>query len=126
MKVKVNPPTSKLFGVINWKELGKQLWEMCRALARGGREATAKPPARAHAVKPVLLAAIGGGIVTVAAGCSSLVPTSKTQTLSVVGIGIPAIAVVSSSSQGADASGGDENKPMQANPVTTVVPISAK
>ena len=36
----------------NWKELGKQLWA---------------------AVKPALLAAIGGGIVTVAAGCSSLV-----------------------------------------------------
>ena len=111
---------------VNWKELGKQLWEMCRALARVGRAATAKPPARAHAVKPVLLAAIGGGIVTVAAGCSSLVPTSKTQTLSVVGIGIPAIAVVSSSSQGADASVGDENKPTQTNPVTTIVPISAK
>ena len=43
---------------VKWKELGKQLWEMCRALARVGREATAKPPARAHAVKPVLLAAI--------------------------------------------------------------------
>ena len=126
MKVKVNPPTSKLFGVINWKELGKQLWEMCRALARGGREATAKPPARAHAVKPVLLAAIGGGIVSVAAGCSSMTPTSKSQTLSVVGIGIPAIAIVSSSAQEADASGGDENKPTQANPVTTIVPISAK
>ena len=89
---------------VNWKELGKQLWA---------------------AVKPVLLAAIGGGVVSVAAGCSSLVPTSKTQTLSVVGIGIPAIAVVSSSSQGADASGGDENKPTQTNPVTTIVPISA-
>ena len=126
MKVRVNPPTSKLFGVINWKELGKQLWEMCRALARGGREATAKPPARAHAVKPVLLAAIGGGIVSVAAGCSSMTPTSKSQTLSVVGIGIPAIAVVSSSSQGADASGGDENKPTQTNPVTTIVPVSLK
>ena len=62
---------------INWKELGKQLWA---------------------AVKPVLLAAIGGGIVSGAAGCSS---------------------------QGADASGGDENKPTQANPVTTIVPISA-
>ena len=31
---------------VNWKELGKQLWE---------------------AVKPIFLAAIGGGIVTVAA-----------------------------------------------------------
>ena len=63
MKLKFNPPTSKLFGVINWEELGKQLWA---------------------AVKPVLLAAIGistgrrpqlllalasCGIVTVAAGC---------------------------------------------------------
>ena len=90
---------------INWKELGRQLWE---------------------AVKPVLLAAVGGSIVSVATGCSSLVPTSKTQTLSVVGLGIPAIAFVSSSSEGADASGGDENAPVQANPVTTVVPISAK
>ena len=90
---------------VNWKELGKLLWA---------------------AVKPVLLAAIGGGIVSVATGCSSLTPTSKSQTLSVIGIGIPAIAVVSSSSQGADASGGDENAPVQANPVTTVVPISAK
>ena len=80
----------------------------------------------AHAVKPVLLAAIGGGIVSVAAGCSSMTPTSKSQTLSVVGIGIPAIAVVSSSSQGADASGGDENKPTQTNPVTTIVPVSLK
>ena len=60
---------------VNWKELGKQLWA---------------------AVKPVLLAAIGGGIVTVAAGCSSFVPTSKTQTLSVVGIGIPAIVITNS------------------------------
>ena len=32
---------------VNWKELGKQLWA---------------------AVKPVLLAAIGGGIVSIAAG----------------------------------------------------------
>ena len=90
---------------VNWKELGKQLWA---------------------AVKPVLFAAIGGGVVSVAVGCSSLTPTSKTQTLSVVGIGIPAIAVVSSSSQGADAAGGDENAPVQTNPVTTVVPISTK
>ena len=50
---------------INWKELGRQVWA---------------------AVKPVLLAAVGGGIVSVATGCSSLTPTSKSQTLSVVGI----------------------------------------
>ena len=34
---------------INWKELGKQLW---------------------NAVKPVLLGAIGGGAVTFANGCT--------------------------------------------------------
>ena len=60
---------------VNWKELGKQLWA---------------------AVKPVLLAAIGGGIVSIAAGCSSMTPTSKSQTLSVVGIGIPAIVITNS------------------------------
>ena len=104
MKVKVNPPTSKLFGVINWKELGKQLWE---------------------AVKPVLLAAIGGGIVSVAVGCSSLTPTSKVQSMGVYAFGLPAIAVITQSGQTADYSGGDTNGVSQANPVTTIVPISA-
>ena len=60
---------------VNWKELGKLLWA---------------------AVKPVLLAAIGGGIVSVATGCSSMTPTSKLQTLSVIGIGIPAIVITNS------------------------------
>ena len=59
---------------INWKELGKQLWD---------------------AVKPVLLGAIGGGLVTLANGCSSLTPSAKTQTMSLYAIGIPGIAVVS-------------------------------
>ena len=59
---------------IKWKELGKQLWD---------------------AVKPVLLAAIGGGLVTLANGCSSLTPSAKTQSMSLYAIGIPGIAVVS-------------------------------
>ena len=77
-------------------------------------------------IKMFLLAALLLCIVVVLSGCSSLVPTNKTQTLSVVGIGIPAIAIVSKSAQEADATGNDENKPTQTNPVTTVVPISAK
>ena len=56
---------------VNWKELGKQLW---------------------NAVKPVLLAAIGGGLVTLANGCSSLTPSAKTQSMSLYAIGIPGIA----------------------------------
>ena len=82
---------------INWKELGKQLWD---------------------AVKPVLLAAIGGGLVAATgSGCSSLTPSAKTQTMSLYAIGIPGIAVVTQSTQNADNTGDDDNKPVQANPV---------
>ena len=87
---------------INWKELGKQLWD---------------------AVKPVLLAAIGGGLVTLANGCSSLTPSAKTQTMSLYAIGIPGVAVVTHSTQDADNMGDDENKPTQTNPVSVDVPI---
>ena len=83
---------------INWKELGKQFWD---------------------AVKPVLLAAIGGGLVAATgSGCSSLTPSAKTQSMSLYAIGIPGIAVVSQSEQTADNKGDDENKPAQVNPVT--------
>ena len=83
---------------INWKELGKQLWD---------------------AVKPVLLGAIGGGLVAVTgSGCSALTPSAKTQTMSLYAIGIPGIAVVTQSTQNADNAGDDDNKPVQANPVT--------
>ena len=82
---------------VNWKELGRQLWE---------------------AIKPVLLGAIGGGLVAVTGGCSSLTPSAKTQTMSLYAIGIPGIAVVTQSEQTADNAGGDDNRPVQANPVT--------
>ena len=83
---------------INWKELGKQLWD---------------------AVKPVLLGAIGGGLVAVTgSGCSSLTPSAKTQSMSLYAVGIPGIAVVTKSEQVADNKGDDENKPVQANPVS--------
>ena len=88
---------------INWKELGKQLWD---------------------AVKPVLLGALGGGLVAVTgSGCSSLTPGAKTQTMSLYAIGIPGIAVVTQSTQNADNTGDDDNKPVQANPVSVKVPI---
>ena len=89
---------------INWKELGKQLW---------------------NAVKPVLLGAIGGGLVAVTgSGCSSLTPSAKSQSMSLYAIGIPGIAVVTRSEQLADNKGDDENKPTQTNPVRVEVPIS--
>ena len=53
---------------INWKELARQLWA---------------------AVKPVLLGALGGGLVGFASGCSSMAPSDKTQTMSVYALGIP-------------------------------------
>ena len=85
---------------VNWKELGKALWE---------------------AVKPVLLGALGGGLVAVSSGCSSLTPSSKTQSMGVYAIGVPGIAIITKSTQNEDASGGDTNVPTQANPVTTTM-----
>ena len=89
--------------IINWKALARQLW---------------------NAVKPVLLGAIGGGLVAVTgSGCSALTPSAKTQTMSLYAIGIPGIAVVTHSTQDADNKGDDENRPTQANPVSVDVPV---
>ena len=88
---------------IDWKALGKAVWA---------------------ALKPVILGAIGGGVIAVTGGCSSLTPSAKTQTMSLYAIGIPGIAVVTHSAQGADARGDDENKPTQVNPVSVEVPIT--
>ena len=81
---------------VNWKKLGKQLRE---------------------AVKPVLLAAIGGGLVVASGGCSAMTPSDKTQTMSLYAFGIPGIAIVKQSTQTADNKGDDANRPVQANPV---------
>ena len=85
---------------VNWKALGKALWE---------------------AVKPVLLGALGGGLVAVSSGCSSMTPSSKTQSMGVYALGIPGIAIITRSAQNEDASGGDTNVPTQVNPVTTTM-----
>ena len=82
---------------VNWKELARQLWA---------------------AVRPVLLGAIGGGIVSVASGCSSLTPSDKTQTMGVYAFGIPGIAVITQSHQTADNAGSDTNAATQSNPVS--------
>ena len=87
---------------VDWKAFGKALWE---------------------ALKPVLLGAIGGGVIAVTGGCSSLTPSAKTQTMGVYAFGIPGIAVITHSTQDADARGDDANAPTQANPVSVKVPI---
>ena len=43
--------------------------------------------------------------------------------MSLYAVGIPGIAVVTKSEQVADNKGDDENKPVQANPVSVDVPI---
>ena len=82
---------------IDWKNLVKSLWAV---------------------VKPVLLGAVGGGAIALADGCSALTPSAKTQSMSLYAVGIPGIAVVTKSEQVADNKGDDENKPVQANPVS--------
>ena len=74
-----------------------------------------------EAVKPVLLGALGGGLVAVSSGRSSLTPSSKTQSMGVYAIGVPGIAIITKSTQNEDASGGDNNAPTQVNPVTTTM-----
>ena len=85
---------------INWKELGKQLWQ---------------------AVWPVILGALGGGIVAVT-GCSSMQPSDKTQSISLYALGIPGVAVVTSTQQTADNKGDDTNRTSQTNPVSVKLP----
>ena len=87
---------------IEWKKLGKALWA---------------------AVKPVILGAIGGGVIALTDGCSALTPSAKSQSMSLYAVGIPGIAVVTKSEQIADNKGDDENKPVQANPVTVETKI---
>ena len=115
---------------INWKELGKQLWDAVRCAAEseafGGkpREARTSKAKWLQGAAPVLLGALGGGLVAVTgSGCSSLTPSAKTQTMGVYAIGIPGIAVVTQSTQNADNTGDDDNRPVQANPVSVKVPV---
>ena len=70
------------------------------------------------AVRPVLIGAVGGGLVAITSGCSSLTPSAKTQTMGVYAFGIPGIAVITQSAQNADNAGDDDHSPVQSNPVT--------
>ena len=69
------------------------------------------------AAAQILVPAAVGSTAAILAGCGSLTPSAKTQTMSLYAIGIPGIAVVTQSTQNADNTGDDDNKPVQANPV---------
>ena len=49
---------------------------------------------------------------------AALATGAKSQSMSLYAVGIPGIAIVTKSEQIADNKGDDENKPVQANPVT--------
>ena len=68
------------------------------------------------ALQIIVPAAVGSG-AAILAGCSSLTPSAKTQTMSLYAVGIPGIAVVTQSTQNADNTGDDENSPKQTNPI---------
>ena len=91
---------------IDWKKA----WEITRDFV-------------APLVKPFIAALIGGGVVSGMSGCSSFVPSDKTQTMSLYAIGIPGVAVVTHSTQEADNKGDDENRPTQVNPVSVETKI---
>ena len=66
----------------------------------------------------IIIPAAVGSSAALLAGCGSLTPSNKTQTMSLYAVGIPGIAVVTQSTQEADNKGDDENKANQTNPVT--------
>ena len=68
------------------------------------------------ALQIIVPAAVGSG-AAILAGCDSLTPSAKTQTMSLYAVGIPGIAVVTQSTQNADNKGDDENSPKQTNPI---------
>lgn len=70
------------------------------------------------AAAQILIPAAVGSTAAILSGCSDLRPTSKAQTMSLYAVGIPGIAIVTQSTQEADNSGDDENKPTQMNPTT--------
>ena len=70
------------------------------------------------AIWPFIAGAVGGDIVSVTSGCSSMTPSDKTQTMGVYAFGIPGIAVITQSHQTADNAGSDTNAAAQSNPVS--------
>ena len=70
-----------------------------------------------------ILSCIAFIVALLLTGCSSLVPSNKTQTMGVYAFGIPGIAVITSTTQQADNNGDDVNEPKQSNPVTVSTPI---
>ena len=71
----------------------------------------------------IIVPAAVGSSAAILAGCSDLRPSAKTQTMSLYAIGIPGIAIVTQSTQAADNTGDDENRPVQANPVSVETKI---
>ena len=65
------------------------------------------------AVWPVIAGALTGATVAATSGCSSMTPSSKTQTMGVYAFGIPGIAVITQSTQNEDARGMDVNAQKQ-------------
>jgi len=87
---------------IEWNKLGKALWA---------------------AVKPVLLGAIGGGLVSFTSGCSSMTPSSRGQSTEIIALGIPAVAWISHTTQEQTNDGGETNAARQTTSVTGSVPV---
>lgn len=89
---------------IDWKKLLSLVWK---------------------ALKPTLLAALGGTVVATASGCcSGQSPTSKSQNQCTISVGFPAVVVYRSNNQVSDNSGDDKNNSMQENPVETTFPAT--
>ena len=67
--------------------------------------------------KPIILAVLASLSTYFATGCSSFTPSDKTQTMGVYALGLPAIVIITQTSQDTENAGSDTNTANQSNPV---------
>ena len=68
-------------------------------------------------VLPFVSGAIAASAAYFASGCSAMAPQTRTQSMGVYALGLPAIAVITQTSQAEENAGSDTNSASQTNPV---------
>lgn len=67
---------------------------------------------------PFLWGAIAASALAFSTGCSAMAPQTRTQSMGVYALGLPAIAVITQTTQTEENTGSDTNSASQSNPVT--------
>ena len=68
-------------------------------------------------LQPFVSGALAASAACFACGCSAMAPQTRTQSMGVYALGLPAIAVITQTSQATENTGDDTNSASQENPV---------